>query len=91
MIKGLKKIAFIALGILAVINIIFFVHSIALGSEINTFEKEIKSIHQENLTLENKIYQVDSLQYAASVAAQLDFTRQSIPIYIHNDVYALNR
>ncbi|MBI4226237.1 hypothetical protein HY612_03950 [Candidatus Roizmanbacteria bacterium] len=59
-----------------------------LSDKINHFEKEIKNLHQENLTLENKIYAVDSLQYAASIAAQFDFNQKAQPMYLENLKYA---
>ncbi len=72
-------------------NIFIFLHSIKLSDEINHFEKEISALHQENLQLANKIYAVDSFQNAASLAAQLDFTKKAQPVYLDDLKYALNR
>ncbi len=69
-------------------NIYVFLNSLKLSDKINLFEKEIKSLHQENLGLENKIYEVDSLQYAASLAAQLDFTQKAQPTLFENLKFA---
>jgi len=71
-------------------NTYVFIHSIKLSDKINHFEKETKILHQENLTLENKIYDVDSLKYASSMAAQLDFTKKAQPEYLDNLQYARN-
>lgn len=72
-------------------NVYIFVHSIKLANEINRFEKEMRAFHQENLILENKIYEVDSLQYAASMAARLDFSEKAQPLYLENLKYARNQ
>ncbi|MBI4008897.1 hypothetical protein HY357_01575 [Candidatus Roizmanbacteria bacterium] len=69
-------------------NVFVFIHSIKLSDEINHFEKEIKVLHQENLSLENKMYEIDSLQYASSIATQLNFTDKAQPIYLENLKYA---
>lgn len=72
-------------------NIYIFIQSIKLSDKINRFEKEIKILHQENLTLENKIYDVDSLKYASSMAAQLEFIQKAQPVYLENLQYARNQ
>ena len=72
-------------------NVFIFLNSIKLSDEINHFEKETKNLHQENLNIENKIYEVDSLQYAASMASELDFTQKAEPIYLENLKYAKNQ
>lgn len=77
--------------ILITVNIFVFVHSIKLSDEINQFEAETKTLHQENSSLENQMYQIDSLQYAASVAASFNFTQKAQPVYLENLKYALNR
>ena len=72
-------------------NIYIFLHSIGQGDKINHFEKEIRTLHQENLTLENKIFEVNSLHYAISMAAQLDFSQKAQPVYLENLKYARNQ
>jgi len=69
-------------------NIYVFLNSLKLSDEINHFENEIKNLHQENLNIENKIYEVNSLKYAASIASELDFTQKAQPIYLENLKYA---
>ncbi|OGK25187.1 hypothetical protein A2954_03625 [Candidatus Roizmanbacteria bacterium RIFCSPLOWO2_01_FULL_37_12] len=87
--KHLTKLSIWAVFlILVAVNIYVFLHSISLSDRINHFEKGIKNLHQENLTLENKIFEVNSLQYATSMAAQLDFTQKAQPVYLENLKYA---
>lgn len=74
--------------VLVSVNIYVFINSLKLSDNINRFEKEIKTLHQENLGLENRIYEVDSLQYAASLAGRLDFTQKAQPVYLDNLKYA---
>lgn len=87
----IKKFIWVTFFILLIANVFIFVHSITLGNEINRFETEIKKLHQENIKLSNKTYEIDSLQYASSMAAQLDFTQTAKPIYLDEQTYALNR
>ena len=70
------------------INIYVFLHSLKLSDQVNQFENEINNLHQENLSLESKIFAVDSLQYAASIAAQFDFSQKAQPVYLENLKYA---
>ncbi len=81
----------IILPVLIIANMFVFVSGIVLGDQIGHFEKESKKIHEQNLALEQKTSHLDSLQYAASVAASLDFVKRSSPIVIENLKYALNR
>lgn len=91
MYNKVKNIIWAAFIFLAIINIFIFLKSITLSSEISFFETELRNIHQENLELEKKAVSFDSLQYAASMAAVLNYTKKSQPIYIENDKYALNK
>ena len=59
-----------------------------LSDQVNHFENQINKLHQENLNLEGKIFAVDSLQYAASMAAQFDFSQKAQPVYLENLKYA---
>lgn len=83
-----KYILWAVFFVLISVNIYVFLNSLKLSDRINLFEKEIKSMHQENLGLENKIYEVDSLQYAASLAAQLDFSQKAQPTFLENLKFA---
>lgn len=77
--------------ILVITNIYIFVSGITLGDEINTFETESKKIHLENMVLENKKSHLGSISYAASIAAELNFSKKQEPIYLDNAKYAMNR
>jgi hypothetical protein len=68
-----------------------FVSGIVLGNQITHFEQEIKKIHQQNVELDKQTSHLDSLEYAASIAASLDFVKRSTPIVLDNLKYALNR
>lgn len=87
----LKHIIFITLVILLLCNIFVFLQSIKLGDQINKYEKEINRLHQENLILENNVYEVDSLQYASSMAAMLNFTQKAEPTFLDELKYARNQ
>ncbi|MBI2641083.1 hypothetical protein HYW87_00610 [Candidatus Roizmanbacteria bacterium] len=85
----LRRTIIFLIVLLLLSNVYIFVNTIRLGGDINHFEKEIKTLHQENLSLENEAYQLDSLQYAASLAAELDFSKKSQPFYLESLKYAL--
>jgi hypothetical protein len=87
----LKHFIFITLVILLLCNIFVFLQSIKLGDQINKYEKEINRLHQENLILENNVYEVDSLQYASSMAAMLNFTQKAEPTFLDELKYARNQ
>lgn len=76
------------LGIVA--NIAIFVWGMGLGNEINFFEQETKRLHLQNIELDKKISYYQSLQFAASTAAVLDFTKKGTPVYLENLKYAKN-
>lgn len=86
--KSLMTSLFICL---IAINLFIFVSGIKIGAQVNSLEKNISKLKKENLDLENKVVELDSYQYAASMAATLDFTVRSQPIYIGNPPYAQNR
>lgn len=87
-IKYLIWTTFIAL---IFINIIIFVSGIKLSDEISYFEKEISVYHQQNVELEKQKSTLGSLQYAASIAAVLDFSKKSQPVFLESLQYAMNK
>lgn len=89
--KTVKLTIWIAFFLLISVNVFIFLSGMKLSKQINYFEKETKRLHQENIDLEKKAYEADSLQYAASVAAQLDFTKKAEPYFLENLRYALKR
>jgi hypothetical protein len=78
----IKSIFFVVFASLVVANVYIFVSSIKLGERITFYESEIKKLHNANIELEQKVYKVNSLQYSASQAAALDFTKKVEPIYL---------
>lgn len=80
----------IALPVLVLANMFIFVSGIVLANQISNFEKETKKIHQENIVLSTKTSRLDSLEYAASVAASFDFVKRSSPIILENLKYAFS-
>lgn len=87
---GVQIIVLVFLA-LVIVNIGIFVKSIVLGADMNRYELETKKLAAENLDLENQMYEMDSLSFAASQAAKLNFTQSANPIYLENLKYALNR
>lgn len=86
-----KYIIYTVLFIIIVSNIYIFVSGINLSNEISKYEKDIIILHKENIELE-KISTGDvSFQKAASLAAELDFTKKAVPVYLNNLVVALNK
>ncbi len=73
---------------LILINAYVFISGMQLAGEINYFEKQIHDFHKENLELEKKASNFKSYQYAASMAAKLDFVKKPTPIYIEGLKYA---
>lgn len=88
MIKIVHYAIFFLLVTLALINVHIFVSGMRLGDEINYFESEVVKFRQENSELEKHVYEIDSLQHAASLSAALDFTKKVQPYYIDNFTYA---
>lgn len=72
-------------------NIYIFLSGMNLSEKINTYEKETRRLHQENIDLEAKAYEANSLQYAASRAAELDFTKKAEPYFLDNLRVALKK
>lgn len=89
MIKLFRNTIWVIFLVLAVINIFIFIKGIKLSTEISFYENETNKLHQDNLELEKQAYGFDSLRYAASMAAVLNFTKKAQPIYIENAKYAL--
>ncbi len=76
------------IGLLAA-NLYIFVQSMKISQQINYFDNATKKQHQINLDLEAKAFATDSLRYAASMAAQMDFTKKAQPFFLGNLGFAL--
>jgi len=89
--KLIKPVLFIFLAILILINVLIFVRGIQSAVEITKIESQLVSLKEENYSLENKLSEVSSLSYAASMAAELNFSQKTVPFYLDGLKYALNR
>lgn len=74
-----------------VVNVFVFMSGIRLSDEISKYDKETLVLKKENTELEKQVYEISSLQHAASVSAQLDFSQEAKPMYFSSLKYALNR
>ncbi len=91
----MKKIGKVLIGVLFLTliaaNLYIFVSGMTIGQKISYLEKETKRLHKENLSLQKKAYEADSLQFAASVAAQLDFAQKAEPYFLESLGFALRK
>lgn len=76
---------------LMIANVYVFVSGVQLSDELSRYDSEIAMLNQENLELEKKVYSVESLTHAASLAAELQFINVAPPIYLDEQRFALNR
>ena len=76
---------------LAVVNLYTYITQMRFSEKYNVYEGKLKKIKQENMDLEQKAYEADSLKYAASMAAELDFTKKADLIYLENLRYAFKK
>jgi hypothetical protein len=77
--------------VLVVANLLIFVSGMNLSQKISYFEQETKRLRRENISLQKKAYEADSLQFAASVAAQLNFAQKAEPYFLENLGFALRK
>ena len=91
----MKKIGKILLTVLFLVlvtaNLLIFVSGMNLSQQISHFEQETKRLRRENISLQKKAYEADSLQFAASVAAQLNFAQKAEPYFLENLGFALRK
>lgn len=82
--KKYHFVIYLIFFIMAVAHISLFVSGITLSDEINKYDNMTKNFKQENIDLETKLYSVESLAYAASEAAKLDYTKKTSPLYLES-------
>ncbi len=70
-------------------NVYVFMQGISLSDQIHQYENGMKKLRQENIELETKIYKVESITYAASLAAELEYNKKSEPVFFDEKKYAL--
>lgn len=63
-------------------NIFLFVSSIGISDKIGQFEQKINTLHQQNLTLEKKVSNLTSLEFARAQAKEMDFTKIASPTFL---------
>lgn len=81
----------VSIVILVIINIGIFVRGISLSNEIHSYEKELKTLKQQNIDYEQRIYEMSSYTLTASLAAELEYGKYNDPIYKEIPQYALNK
>jgi hypothetical protein len=90
--KGFAKILqygfWISFFGLTIANIYVFGRGVKLSNEIHHFESELTKIKKENVELETSLYKRNSLQYAASISAELDFVKKAKPLYVGESGFA---
>jgi cell division protein FtsL len=84
----LTKILWFLLAALLFFNIYVFVSNLRMGEEIKAFDKKIILLRQENLDLETKIFKLNSYENIASLAADLNFVKKEMPVYLEDLKYA---
>jgi len=89
--KFTKAIIAITLLGLAAINIFVFVSSSRMSDQIAKYNSQVEALSKENMLLEARLYEVDSLSHAASEAAILGYTQKVEPQFLKNTTenYAL--
>ncbi len=70
-------------------NVYVFMQGISLSDQIHQYENDMKQLRQENIELETRIYKVESITYAASLAAELDYNKKAEPVFFGEKKYAL--
>jgi len=87
-IKGLMIFLFL---LLVLTNTYIFMVGIKSSNELSKMETELEKLKQDNIELETRLSHVNSLEYAASVAASLNFQEKTVSTYLDSLEYALNR
>lgn len=89
--KNYHVLFYVLFLVMGVAHLYLFVSGITLGDRISKYENLTKVLRQDNIDLEKKLYNVESLTYAASQAAKLKFTQKTTPLYLESQGIALQR
>ena len=54
----------------------------SIASKIKTYEIELTQMKKENMEMGQKKATLQSLTYATTVAKQLNFTKEAVPVYL---------
>lgn len=76
---------------LLVLNIWVFTKGIHLSNDISKFEHKTNVLKKENMELEAQLYDINSLKYTSSIAANLDFSKKAEPYFLDNLKVALKQ
>lgn len=88
--KFLKKIILSVFGILLAANVYVFMNGVHLSNNVAYYESQVTKLRKENILLEKQVYKFDSISYAASIAAELQYTPAKNMIYVTKPGFALN-
>ncbi|MCX6730441.1 MAG: hypothetical protein NTZ55_01190 [Candidatus Roizmanbacteria bacterium] len=71
-------------------NIIIFISSMKLSTEIHTFEQKTFVLKQENIQLEKEMADTESFLHTKEYQTKWGFARATKPIYVSDLPIALN-
>lgn len=90
--RFIRSIIWVVFFGLIVGNVYLFIYGVKLTDEINFYESKVNELRADNIRLEKKVFKFDSVTYAASLAAELDYTANNTEtIYLNQPGYAYNR
>ncbi len=77
--------------ILMALNIFVFTKLVKMRHDSYLYEQKLSKLKEENILLENKLYQVSSLKYISTIAPKLGFVKQSEPVTLQELFFAYNK
>lgn len=72
-------------------NVYVFINGVQLSDKVHFYESEVTKLRQENIRLEKHVYKFDSISYAASIAAELDYEGAKDTVFVTKPGFAYNR
>lgn len=89
--KIIKTAIWFLVVALLVCNVGMFLYDIQLSDKVKYYEGEISSYKEENKSLEKNLNKIESLSFAASQAAEMNFNKKANPIFLDPLQVALNK
>jgi len=83
-----KNIIWLFLIGLVLANFVFFLKKESLSERIKFYEKKTIVLRNKNSDLNQAVLRLDSLSYASSMAARLDFVKKTEPVALDKLFYA---
>lgn len=77
--------------VLLAANVYVFMNGVQLSDKVHYYESEVSKLRNENISLEKRVYKFDSITYAASIAAELEYAEADEKMYVTKPGYAYNR